>query len=120
MLNGKFSSWEEVLSGVPQGSLLGPLIFVIFINDMDDMVSQINTLKKFANDTKLGKTVQTEQDREEFQEALDQLCAWADKWGMMFNVGKCKVMHMGHQNPAFNNTMNGKCWKRPRRRKILE
>jgi hypothetical protein len=42
-----------------------------------------------------------------FQEALDQLCVWADKWGMVFNVGKCKVMHMGHQNPAFNYTMKG-------------
>jgi hypothetical protein len=107
VLNGKFSSWEEVLSGVPQGSVLGPLLFVIFINDMDDMVSQIDTLKKFADDTKLGKTVRTEKDREELQEALDQLCAWADKWGMVFNVGKCKVMHMGHQNPAFNYTMKG-------------
>ena len=63
VLNGKFSSWEEVLSGVPQGSVLGPLLFVIFINDMDDMVSQIDTLKKFADDTKLGKTVRTEKDR---------------------------------------------------------
>jgi len=113
VLNGKFSSWEEVLSGVPQGSVLGPLLFVIFINDMDAMVSQIDTLKKFADDTKLGKTVRTEKDREELQEALDQLCAWADKWGMLFTVGKCKVMHMGHQNPAW-------CWRRPWRRRTLE
>jgi hypothetical protein len=51
--------------------------------------------------------VRTEKDREELQEALDQLCTWADRWGMVFNVGKCKVMHMGHQNPAFNYTMKG-------------
>ncbi len=57
-----------------------------------------------------GKTVRTEKDREELQEALDQLCAWAEKWGMdrmVFNVGKCKVMHMGHQNPVFKYTMKG-------------
>jgi hypothetical protein len=107
VLNGRFSSWEDVLSGVPQGSVLGPLLFVIFINDMDDVVTQVDSLKKFADDTKLGKTVRTEKDREELQAALDQLCAWADKWGMVFNVGKCKVMHMGHQNPAFNYTMKG-------------
>jgi hypothetical protein len=92
---------------VPQGSVLGPLLFIIFINDMDEVVRQINILKKFADDTKLGKTVQVEKDREELQEALDQLCIWAEKWGMVFNVGKCKVMHMGHSNPAFNYTMNG-------------
>jgi hypothetical protein len=67
-----------VQSGVQQGNVL-----VIFINDMDNMVSQIDTLKKFADDTKLGKTVRTEKDREELQEALDQLCAWADKLGMV-------------------------------------
>ncbi len=65
VLNGKFSSWEDVLSGVPQGSMLGPLLFIIFINDMDEVVRQINILKKFADDTKLGKTVQVEKDREE-------------------------------------------------------
>ena len=107
VLNGKFSSWEEVLSGVPQGSVLGPLLFIIFINDMDEVVRQINILKKFADDTKLGKTVRVAKDREDLQDALDKLCTWADKWGMVFNVGKCKVMHMGHQNPAFNYTMNG-------------
>jgi hypothetical protein len=107
VLNGRFSSWEDVLSGVPQGSVLGPLLFVIFINDMDDVVTQVDSLKKFADDTKLGKTVRTEKDREELQAALDQLCTWADKWGMVFNVDKCKVMHMGHQNPAFNYTMKG-------------
>ncbi len=48
-----------------------------------------------------------EKDREELHEALDQLCIWVEKWGMVFNVGKCKVMHMGHHNPASNYTMNG-------------
>jgi ribonuclease P/MRP protein subunit RPP40 len=102
-----FHPGKTVLSGVPQGSVLGPLLFIIFINDMDEVVRQINILKKFADDTKLGKTVLVEKDREELQEALDQLCIWAKKWGRVFNVGKCKVMHMGHHIPAFNYTMNG-------------
>jgi hypothetical protein len=107
VLNGRFSFWEEVLSGVPQGSVLGPLLFVIFINDMDAVVQQINILRKFADDTKLGKTVVTETDRDELQEALNQLCTWADTWGMQFNVAKCKVMHMGHKNPKHVYQMNG-------------
>jgi hypothetical protein len=99
--------WQIFILGGRARSVLGPLLFIIFINDMDEVVRQINILKKFADDTKLGKTVQVEKDREELQEALDQLCIWAEKWGMVFNVAKCKVMHMGHHNPAFNYTMNG-------------
>jgi len=108
VLNGRFSSWEEVLSGVPQGSVLGPLLFLIFINDMDDTVEHlVSILRKFADDTKLGKRVRTEKERQELQEALDRLCEWASMWGMQFNVSKCKVMHMGHANPKFSYSMNG-------------
>ncbi len=108
VLNGKFSSWEDVLSGVPQGSVLGPLLFLIFVNDMDDTVEHlVSILRKFADDTKLGKKVMTEMERQELQEALDRLCEWASMWGMQFNVSKCKVMHMGHANPKFSYSMNG-------------
>ena len=54
MLNGTYSSWIDVLSRVPQGSVLGPLLFVIFINDIDDCAENIDILLKFADDTKLG------------------------------------------------------------------
>jgi len=108
VLNGRFSSWEEVLSGVPQGSVLGPLLFVIFINDLDNcVVLLVDSLKKFADDTKLGKTVRGEGDRDQLQSALDRLCSWADSWGMEFNVAKCKVMHTGHRNPMYKYQMKG-------------
>jgi hypothetical protein len=107
VLNGKCSTWKDVLSGVPQGSVLGPILFLIFINDLDLAVEMINQVKKFADDTKLGHTVSTELQRRELQQALNNLKEWADKWGMQFNVAKCKVMHCGHSNQQFEYSMDG-------------
>jgi len=107
VLNGKFSSWEEVLSGVPQGSVLGPLLFNIFINDLDDWATGVDILKKFADDTKLGKKITRREHNEELQSALDSLLAWASTWGMQFNMAKCKVMHLGKRNPKFEYKMDG-------------
>jgi hypothetical protein len=106
VLNGKFSSWAEVLSGVPQGSVLGPILFLIFINDLDNAALLVDILRKFADDTKLGHTVNSPEGRLHLQQALDSLCEWAVTWGMEFNVKKCKVMHLGFNNPAQAYTMN--------------
>jgi len=106
VLNGKYSAWAEVLSGVPQGSVLGPILFLIFINDLDVAAVMIDILRKFADDTKLGQTVSTPEERELLQQALDKLCEWSEKWGMEFNVKKCKVMHLGYNNPGHSYSMN--------------
>ena len=107
MLNGEFSTWIEVLSGVPQGSVLGPLLFLIFINDIDLVVEQIEMIKKFADDTKVGHFITTAEDRDKLQEALRDLSTWADTWGMAFNAKKCKVMHIGSKNPRYRYEMEG-------------
>jgi len=107
VLNGKFSSWEEVLSGVPQGSVLGPLLFIIFINDLDASAAAVDVIKKFADDTKLGHDVTDQSRCIELQAALDGLVAWAATWGMEFNVAKCKVLHLGGRNPKHVYTMGG-------------
>ena len=98
VLNGKKSGWKKVRSGVPQGSVLGPILFLIFINDLDSVAPMVDIIRKFADDTKVGNGVKTMKDREELQEALDKLNNWADVRGMEFNVSKCKVMHVGHNN----------------------
>ena len=107
VLNGMFSSWESVLSGIPQGSVLGPLAFIIFIDDIDATALLIDILNKFADDAKIGKKVRSEDDNKELQDCLDKLMEWAEKWGMKFNVEKCSVIHIGgKKNKEFEYKMN--------------
>jgi len=106
VLNGEASDWAAVLSGVPQGSVLGPLLFLIFINDLDEAAAA-RFIFKFADDTKVAQPAQTEEDCAVLQESLDGLVQWAERWGMAFNMQKCKVMHLGHANRKHVYTMNG-------------
>ena len=68
-----------MLSGVPQGSVLGPLLFVVFINDIDEAVETVTIIKKFADDTKLGHVVLNRSDSDTLQAALDKLAEWSCK-----------------------------------------
>jgi hypothetical protein len=87
------STWSEVLSGVPQGSVLGPVLFICYINDLPDIVNSF--IYMYADDTKLFRRVDNNEDREELQRDLDLLGEWASKWQLRFNVEKCKTMHLG-------------------------
>ena len=107
VLNGAESEWSDVGSGVPQGSVLGPLAFIVFINDIDMVCNFIKLMKKFADDTKAANTIRTVRDVEDLQDCLNRLVTWADTWGMEFNVTKCKVMHVGRNNPRSEYTMSG-------------
>ena len=102
-INGTYSSWVEVTSGVPQGSVLGPIFFLIFINDLGSEGTGL--LSNFADDTKLMKIVNTETDSKHLQQELDQLQSWADAWSMNFNVNKCHVLHLGKNNKKFSYYM---------------
>ena len=102
MIHGTASEPFKVTSGVPQGSVLGPILFLIFINDLP--LEIISPLSLFADDTKIFTRIISEMSKthpranygsEVLQKDLNSIMEWANKWKMEFNVDKCKVMHLG-------------------------
>ena len=96
IVDGEISNWKSVLSGVPQGSVLGPILFLIYINDLEDDIS--SKVLKFADDTKVFRKVTNDTDKESLKDDLDKLVKWSEKWQMLLNFGKCKCIHIGHGN----------------------
>lgn len=93
VINGNQSEWTDVKSGVPQGSVLGPLLFVLYINDMPQVVK--SACKLFADDTKIYRVITGQQDIENLQSDIDALGRWSDNWLLRFNPNKCKTIHIG-------------------------
>ena len=99
VVGGKESSSEPVTSGVPQGSVLGPTLFLVYINDLPDNIRSKVCL--FADDTILFKHIHSESDCEILQKDLDILKNWGEKWLMEFNVTKCHVMSITNKKTPF-------------------
>ena len=97
-VNGEVSSWQNVTSGVPQGSVLGPLLFNIFVNDCPELIDCHMSL--YADDTKLYAAIgQQEHGEHNLQSDLNKLEKWSNVMQMRYHPAKCKVMHMGKNNP---------------------
>ena len=91
---------KPVTSGIPQGSILGPILFTIFINDLPDNIE--STCKIFADDTKIYNKPS---ESNKLQDDLKILQNWSEKWQLGFNVSKCKVLHVGKKNPVITYSM---------------
>uniref|UniRef100_A0A674KBD5 Reverse transcriptase domain-containing protein n=1 Tax=Terrapene triunguis TaxID=2587831 RepID=A0A674KBD5_9SAUR len=100
VLKGELSGWTEVTSGVPQGSVLGPILFNLFITDLGSKCW--SGLIKFADDTKLGGIANSEKHQDILQGDLDDLVNWSNSNRMKFHSEKCKVMHLGMNNKNFS------------------
>ena len=101
VLEGVSSSWSGVSSGVPQGSLLGPLFFVIFISDLPEAVLPGNCIALYADDCKSSRIINSASDQTMFQEDLDNLHRWSLHNAMGFNVRKCKIMRITKKKQPF-------------------
>jgi hypothetical protein len=105
-IGNAYSSSAAVTSGVPQGTILGPVLFLVYINDI---VKDLRcTCRLYADDCVLYKEVKTVNDAEMLQEDLNKINLWAKQWKMSFNVDKCRVMHISKKksNIDFNYELN--------------
>ena len=90
VVNGAHSSYVEVTSGVPQGYVLGPMLFLLYINDINNAIT--SQIKLFADDIVLYRNIRNQNDQVILQNDLDTISSWAEKWLMELNINKCAVL----------------------------
>ena len=92
IIEGDLSDWCDVASGVPQGSILGPLLFLMYINDMVEELSESTNIALFADDAKIYSKIKSSNDHQALQRNLSKLEDWSNLWKLKFNSNKCKVL----------------------------
>ena len=105
VVEGAHSREVDVLSGVPQGTVLGPLCFLLFINDLPDEIKkdvQESFIGLFADDTLIAREIKNEEDANILQEDLSKLQTWTEHWGMYFNAGKCELLRVTRKRKPIN------------------
>ena len=105
-INNAISSFLPVSSGVPQGSVIGPLLFTLYINDLPDQIPAPIRCHLFADDAKLSRTIYTIGDCIHLQSALIIIFQWSSAWQLFLSIPKCMVLHLGRSNPNFRYNLS--------------
>ena len=106
-MRGSYSKWVDITSGVPQGSVIGPLLFLLYMNDIPESLQCL--VEMFADDTKVFTKVKTTGDCDKLQVDINWLSdEWSRDWMLKFNTNKCKRMHIGRTNRKYTYRMEDK------------
>ena len=95
VIRGTVSQSRNVTSGVPQGSVLAPIMFLVYVNDLGEDLSENSYINMFADDAKIQRRIKNTSSCEELQEDINKIKTWSEKWKMDFNVEKCHVVRFG-------------------------
>jgi len=104
MLPNGFSSWRPVGSGVPQGSVLGPLLFLLYINDIVDMFTDNVAIKLFADDIKIYMEIDNTSQAVRFQDSINSIVNWAETWQLKLSYSKCQHLRVSLRKTNFPST----------------
>ncbi|MCL4133242.1 UNVERIFIED_CONTAM: hypothetical protein GTU68_050983 [Idotea baltica] len=106
-VNKEFTNLTNVISRIPQGRVLGPFLFVLYINDLPDSVLKNSHTYLFADDTKIFKGIFSEQDCKDLQDDISEIYKWSEKWLLKFHPHKCKNMRLGNAEvPNYDYRLN--------------
>ena len=103
---GVLSDPYDVVSGVPQGSIIGPLLFLLYVNEMETL-SGSSTLSSYADDTKIYKPIRDSSDSASLQESVNNISDWSGMWQLPINYRKCLSIHLGPNNNDFAYDIDG-------------